>query len=108
MISDTFTMARAAVTLISMIVISLQPAWWIALLALIAPIPSFIASMRYGWGGYQLMRRQSPARREMSYYNTLLTTDTYNKEIKLFGLGDSFIPPHPKLAPHFYPPTPAI
>ena len=47
--------------------------------------------MRYGWWGYQMMRRQSPLRREMGYYNTLLTTDTYNKEIKLFTLGDFFI-----------------
>jgi ATP-binding cassette, subfamily B, bacterial len=102
MISDTFSMARAAVTLFSMIVILLHLAWWIALLALIAPIPSFVASMRYGWWGYQLMRRQSPARREMSYYNTLLTTDTYNKEIKLFGLGDFFIRLYRKLAGDFY------
>jgi ATP-binding cassette subfamily B protein len=56
MISDTFSMARTAVTLFSMIVILLHLAWWIALLALIAPIPSFVASMRYGWWGYQLMR----------------------------------------------------
>jgi ATP-binding cassette subfamily B protein len=102
MISDTFSMARSAVTLFSMIVILLHLAWWIALLALIAPIPSFIASMRYGWWGYQLMRRQSPARREMSYYNTLLTTDTYNKEIKLFSLGDFFIRLYRKLAGDFY------
>jgi len=102
MISDTFSMARAAVTLFSMIVILLHLAWWIALLALIAPIPSFVASMRYGWWGYQLMRRQSPQRREMSYYNTLLTTDTYNKEIKLFSLGDYFIRLYRKLAGDFY------
>jgi ATP-binding cassette, subfamily B, bacterial len=102
MISDTFSMARSAVTLFSMIVILLHLAWWIALLALIAPIPSFVASMRYGWWGYQLMRRQSPQRREMSYYNTLLTTDTYNKEIKLFNLGDFFIRLYRKLAGDFY------
>ena len=66
-------------------------AWWLAIVALIAPLPVFIANVRYGWWGYQMMRRQSPLRREMSYYNTLLTTDTYNKEIKLFTLGDFFI-----------------
>jgi ATP-binding cassette subfamily B protein len=102
MISDTFSMARSAVTLFSMIVILLHLAWWIALLALIAPIPSFVASMRYGWWGYQLRRRLPPPRREMSYYNTLLTTDTYNKEIKLFGLGDFFIRLYRKLAGDFY------
>jgi ATP-binding cassette, subfamily B, bacterial len=38
----------------------------------------------------------------MSYYNTLLTTDTYNKEIKLFSLGDFFIRLYRKLAGEFY------
>ena len=49
-----------------------------------------------------MMRRQSPLRREMGYYNTLLTTDTYNKEIKLFTLGDYFITGYRKLAYRFY------
>ncbi|HEY7832035.1 MAG TPA: ABC transporter ATP-binding protein [Ktedonobacterales bacterium] len=91
MVSQTFGLARTIVTLLSMIILLTQLAWWIALLALVAPIPAFIANMRYGWWGYQLMRRQSPLRREMTYYGTLLTTDTYNKEIKLFTLGDFFI-----------------
>ena len=41
----------------------------LAVVALIAPIPAFIASTRYGWQGYQMMRRQSPVRRMMGYYN---------------------------------------
>src|SRR5262249_53522721 len=91
MISNTFGFGRTLVTLLSMLAVLVHLAWWVALLALIAPIPSFIASVRYGWWGYQLMRRQSPLRREMAYYNTLLTTDIYNKEIKLFTLGGFFI-----------------
>ncbi len=91
MISQTFGLGQTIVTLLSMIFVLTQLAWWMALVALIAPLPAFFASMRYGWWGYQMMRRQSPLRREMSYYNNLLTTDTYNKEIKLFTLGDFFI-----------------
>jgi ATP-binding cassette subfamily B protein len=59
--------------------------------ALLVPIPAFFSSTRYGWRGYQLMRRQSPERRLMAYFVTLMTTDTYNKEVKLFNLGDFFI-----------------
>ena len=54
---------------LSMISILDHLAWWMALLALIAPIPAFFANVRYGWWGYQMMRRQSPLRREMGYYN---------------------------------------
>jgi ATP-binding cassette subfamily B protein len=85
-----------------MIFVLTQLAWWMALVALIAPLPAFFASMRYGWWGYQMMRRQSPLRREMSYYNNLLTTDTYNKEIKLFTLGDFFIKLYRTLYNRYY------
>lgn len=102
MISQTFGFGRTIVTFLSMLAILTHLAWWIALLALVAPIPSFFANMRYGWWGYQLMRRQSPLRREMSYYNNLLTTDTYNKEVKLFTLGGFFISLYRKLATQFY------
>jgi ATP-binding cassette subfamily B protein len=102
MISTTFGIGRTLVTFVSLIFVLTHLAWWLAALALIAPIPVFIANVRYGWWGYQVMRRQSPVRREMSYYNNLLTTDTYNKEIKLFTLGDYFIDAYRGLAERFY------
>lgn len=102
MVTQTFGLARTLVTFLSMIAVLTQLEWWIAALALLAPIPAFFADMRYGWWGYQLMRRQSPLRREMTYYGNLLTTDTYNKEIKLFTLGGLFIDLYRKQAQKFY------
>jgi ATP-binding cassette subfamily B protein len=102
MVSQTFGLGRTLVTLLSAVVILITLAWWLAILAILAPIPAFVSSMRYGWWGYQVMRRQSPLRREMSYYGTLLTTDTYNKEIKLFTLGGYFITRYRALAERFY------
>ena len=57
----------------------------------IAPIPAFVADTRYGWRGYSFARWASPLRRRMDYLTTLVTTDTYAKEVKLFGLGPYFI-----------------
>jgi ATP-binding cassette subfamily B protein len=91
MISQTFDLGRTLVTLFSLIFLLTHLAWWLAVVALIVPIPAFFSSTRYGWRGYQLMRRQSPERRLMAYFVTLMTTDTYNKEVKLFNLGDFFI-----------------
>src|SRR6266496_6273562 len=48
------------------------------------------------------MRRQSPERRLMAYFVTLMTTDTYNKEIKLFNLGDCFTGKFWRLATDLY------
>jgi ATP-binding cassette subfamily B protein len=102
MISQTFDMGRTLVTLFSMIFLLLHLAWWLALVALIVPIPAFFSSTRYGWRGYQLMRRQSPERRIMAYFVSLMTTDTYNKEVKLFNLGGFFIDKFWDLATKLY------
>jgi len=102
MISQTFDLFRTIVTLFSVIAILLQLEWWLAIVALLIPIPAFISSAKYGWIGYQRMRRQSPERRIMSYIQTLMTTDTYNKEVKLFTLGNFFITRFRRFANKFY------
>jgi ATP-binding cassette, subfamily B, bacterial len=108
MVSQTFGLGRTIITLLSMAVVLIHLAWWVAVLAIVAPIPSFVASMRYGWWGYQLMRRQSPTRREMAYYGDLMTTDKYNKEIKLYTLGDFLIDLYRRISNQFYKETRAI
>src|SRR5207244_9411943 len=84
-------LCRTFVTFFTVIFVRLLLSWFLAIVSLIVAIPAFFSSTRYGWRGYQLMRRQSPERRLMTYFVTLMTTYTYNKEIKLFNLGDFFI-----------------
>jgi hypothetical protein len=75
---------------------------WVAAAALVAPIPAFISGSRYGWWGFQQMRRQSPVRRVMSYLTTLMTTDEYAKEVKLFTAEDYFIDRYERTAAGYY------
>src|SRR5439155_26119632 len=75
MISQTFGLVQTVIPLISLIFLLFHLAWWLAIIALIVPIPAFFSNTRYGWRGYQLMRRQSPERRLMAYFVTLMTTD---------------------------------
>jgi len=91
MISQTFGLGQTLISMVSLIFVLFHLAWWLAVISLVVPIPAFIFSTRYGWKGYRLMRRQSPERRLMNYFVTLMTTDTYNKEIKLFNLSSFFI-----------------
>lgn len=102
MVSQTFGLASSFITFASMIALISRLGWFVALIALLSPIPSFISSSRYGWQGYMMSRRQSPDRRRMSYFLDLLTRDTYNKEIKLFGLGNFFIDRWAEIATRFY------
>jgi ATP-binding cassette subfamily B protein len=52
--------------------------------------------------GFMMSRRQSPDRRRMMYFLDLLTKDTYNKEIKLFGLGRYFTDKWEEISIRFY------
>jgi ATP-binding cassette subfamily B protein len=102
MVAGVFSLIRTAITFGTMIALLLALSPWVAAAALLSPIPAFISGSRYGWWGFQLMRRQSPVRRLMSYFTTLLTTDEFNKEIKLFTLGDHFIARYRTIAGEYY------
>lgn len=102
MVTSVFGMARSAITFATMVGLLTGLSPWIAVAALVSPIPAFISGSRYGWWGFQQMRRLSPTRRLMSYFTTLMTTDTFNKEIKLFTLGDHFIGRYEKVSEAYY------
>ena len=102
MVQQVFNIVRSLITFLSMIALMARLGWIVAAVALIAPVPSFIASTRYGWRGYWMARRQSSDRRLMMYFADLLTKDTYHKEIKLFGLGEHFTDRWKVIADRFY------
>jgi ATP-binding cassette subfamily B protein len=102
MVSGTFALVRTLLTFLTMIALLVGLSPWLALIALLAPVPSFIADARYGWWGYAIARRNSPVRRRMLYLLTLLTTDTYAKEVKLFTLGSHFLDRFRVLAKGYY------
>src|SRR5215831_16558510 len=91
MVNAAFGLIQTVITFASMIALLLGLSWVLAVVALVSPVPAFIADARYGWRGFNLSRWASPLRRRMQYLTTLVTTDTYAKEVKLFGLGGFFI-----------------
>jgi ATP-binding cassette, subfamily B, bacterial len=102
MVSGTFGLIRTLLTFLTMIALLLGLNPWLALVALVSPIPLFISDARYGWWGYAIARRNSPIRRRMLYLLTLLTTDTYAKEVKLFTLGNHFLSQFRTIAQRYY------
>ena len=102
MVSQVFNLGRSLITFGTMLALLLSLGPWIAAATLLAPIPAFISGSRYGWWGFQQMRRQSPVRRLMAYLTTLLTTDEYAKEIKLFTLGNHFIHRFNRVSSEYY------
>jgi ATP-binding cassette subfamily B protein len=91
MVSSAFGLIQTAITFSSMVALLVGVSPLLALIALVSPIPAFVSSTRYGWRGFLLARWASPLRRRLQYLTTLVTTDTYAKEVKLFDLGEFLI-----------------
>jgi ATP-binding cassette, subfamily B, bacterial len=102
MISTAFGLLQTLLTFITMIALLLVVSPLLAAIALLSPIPAFIADTRYGWRGYNIARWGSRLLRRMNYLVQLVTTDSYAKEVKLFGLGGYFIKRYRLIAEAFY------
>src|SRR5467141_2034774 len=102
MISTAFGLVQTLLTFITMIALLVVVSPLLAVIALISPIPAFIADTRYGWRGYNIARWGSRLLRRMNYMVTLVTTDSYAKEVKLFGLGGYFIDRYRLIAKAYY------
>ncbi|MDQ6919485.1 MAG: ABC transporter ATP-binding protein/permease [Candidatus Dormibacteraeota bacterium] len=102
MISTAFGLLQTMLTFVTMIALLLAVSPLLAVIALLSPIPAFIADTRYGWRGYNIARWGSRLLRRMNYLVTLVTTDSFAKEVKLFGLGGYFIKRYRLIADAFY------
>ncbi|TAN34217.1 ABC transporter ATP-binding protein [bacterium] len=102
MISTAFGLVQTLLTFVTMIALLLGVSPLLALLALVSPIPAFIADTKYGWRGYNIARWGSRLLRRMNYLVSLVTTDAFAKEVKLFGLGGYFIERYRLIADAFY------
>ncbi|WP_018681247.1 ABC transporter ATP-binding protein [Actinokineospora enzanensis] len=87
MVGSAFGLLQNLVMFAGLAVLLVTVSPWLALLALVAPIPAFIADARHGTQAFLLSTLAAPARRRMDYLSSLLTTDTYAKEVRVFGLG---------------------
>ena len=90
-LSSTFAVVSAAITLTSYIIILAAELWWAALVMVIISVPSAIINFHYRRKHFQYMRRRSKDRRQMSYYSDLMVNKDMVKEIRMFGLSETFI-----------------
>jgi ATP-binding cassette, subfamily B, bacterial len=102
MIATAFGLLQTILTLVTMIAFLFGVSWILAIIVLVSPVPAFIADTRYGWRGYNIARWGSRLLRRMTYMVNLVTTDSFAKEVKLFGLGHYFIERYRLIATVFY------
>ncbi|MFT3740063.1 MAG: ABC transporter ATP-binding protein [Breznakibacter sp.] len=64
--------------------------WWMAGLLMLILFPSVYQRMLFSRRMFRLHRSQTEDERRVAYYNRLLTTRDYAKELRVFNLGDVF------------------
>ena len=91
MVVQTFNLVQAIITFTSFAILLIRFNPLLILILIAATLPSFGMQQRYGQLTFRLLSGQAPERREMKYFERLLTVDQYAKEIKLFGLGQPLL-----------------
>ncbi len=86
-----FTVISTVISMVSFIVILWAVSPEAPFLVAAISIPSAIISFIFRRKNFLYMRHRSKDRRQMTYYSSLVTNKDMVKEIKMFGLADSFI-----------------
>ena len=84
------TVVQSGISLIAVMALVLSFHWSVALILLAAGIPGMLVRVQYSRRLYRLQRHQTTTQRRTRYFNAILTTEPYAKELRLFGLGNLF------------------
>ncbi len=92
-LSSTFSVVSTVITLVSYVIILIVDAgmWWAALVMMVVSVPSAVISFYYRRKNFQYMRIRSKDRRQMNYYSEVMVNKDMAKEVRMFGLADTFI-----------------
>jgi ATP-binding cassette, subfamily B, bacterial len=80
------TMLEGIFIFIPAILLSVSLAWWIPLILFICVIPAMYVERKYRKQVWRVEKTQASVLREMNLYKTVLTGETYAKELRLFSL----------------------
>ena len=92
-INATFNIISTTIELIGYIVIlaTAPGMWWATLVIVAVSIPSAIINFIYRRKNFNYIRHRSKDRRQMNYYSGLAVNKDLAKEVRMFGLADTFI-----------------
>ncbi|MBF0565749.1 MAG: ABC transporter ATP-binding protein [Nitrospirae bacterium] len=76
--------------------------WWLPLLLLITAIPEIIVSFKTTQNVWSVSEENSVEMRKMQYFSNIMLTNTYAKEVKVFGFGSYLIQRYRQTFFNFY------
>lgn len=96
------TLARSAVTLLGFAALLVQFSGWAVLALGLAALPFVRAEMRFAGEQYAIKLARTQDERQAGYLQSLLSSDWYAKEVKLFGMGPMLVDRYNALHAKFY------
>ena len=90
-LTSTFNVISALISSVSFIVVLATLSPWAPVIIIAAAIPGAFVNYYYRHRNFRYMRFHSKERREMNYYSEIMVNKDRAKEVKLLGLGDTFI-----------------
>ncbi len=103
-LSATFDAVSKLISLVSYIIVlaTAPDMWWTAPIMILISLPTAIISFSYRRKNFNYMRRRSKDRRQMTYYSDLMVNKDMVKEIRMFGLGDTFVERYDTVFDRYY------
>ncbi len=90
-LTATFKVISAVISVVSFIIVLSTLSPLAPLIVLLASVPGAVINYYYRNRNFRYLRGHSKDRREMNYYSNTMVNKDYAKEIKLLGLGDTFV-----------------
>lgn len=91
MLKSTFSIISTLITTLSFIAMTAGILPVAPILIIAVSVPSAIINFVYRKKNFNYVRRRSVDRRQMSYYSNLMVDKDMVKEVRLFGLSDTFL-----------------
>ncbi len=101
-LSSTFSMISSFISLVSFVVILFAISPWAPFIIVVMSIPITIVNFVYRNKNVQYMWWRSKDRRQMNYYSDIVVNKDLVKEVKLFGLSDTFIGRYKEVFKHYF------
>jgi len=89
-INELLTLLKSIASAVFLAGLFLTIKWYLVVMLIVAVIPGVLIRLKFARRFHKLKDTQSPAEREMYYYNRVLTGFPFAKEIKLFHFSSFF------------------
>ena len=90
-LTATFNVISAVISAVSFVVVLASMSPWAPVIIIAAALPGAAVNFYFRNRNFKYIRYHSKERRQMNYYSGLMVNKDRVKEIKILGLGDTFI-----------------